>query len=158
MRSIGPAILIVCFIALLPVLCWFLLSGMPAIIASWAVILIIALILFSMFSSVLFKGLGADRSVAAILLIAVSGIGALITQFSFLYHWTGLLTPSGEQSTSLFEAFYFSVVTWTTLGYGDFLPMDDSRHIVIVQALLGYVTMALMISVFVSVIARAARG
>jgi hypothetical protein len=108
-----------------------------------------------MFSSVLFKGLGADRSIPTVLIIATAGIGSLITQFSFLYHWTGLLNPSGEPSTSLFEALYFSVVTWTTLGYGDFLPADGARYIVIIEALLGYVTMALLIAVLVSVIAKA---
>jgi hypothetical protein len=50
---------------------------------------------------------------------------------------------------------YFSVVTWTTLGYGDFIPMPDARYIVVVEAIMGYVMMALLISVFVASIAKA---
>jgi hypothetical protein len=38
-----------------------------------------------------------------------------------------------EQATSL----YFSVVTWTTLGYGDCLPPADIRLVAALEALIG---------------------
>ena len=107
-----------------------------------------------MFSSVLFKGIGRDRSVPEVLLVALAGTGVLIVQFAFLYRWTGLVDPLGNPSDSIRDALYFSTVTWTTLGYGDFLPGPEARHIVVVEALLGYVMMALLVAAFVAGIAR----
>jgi prepilin signal peptidase PulO-like enzyme (type II secretory pathway) len=41
--------------------------------------------------------------------------------------------------------FYFSLVTWTTLGYGDFRPTAALRLIAGSEAILGYFSMALFV-------------
>jgi hypothetical protein len=41
----------------------------------------------------------------------------------------------------------FSVVTWTTLGYGDFTPPTDIRLITAMQALLGYAFFGIVVGV-----------
>lgn len=47
---------------------------------------------------------------------------------------------------SYWDSLYFSVVTWTTLGYGDYAPEGLVRIVAAGQALLGYITMGIMIS------------
>ena len=81
--------------------------------------------------------LGPFRTMLA---VAAQGV-ALIIIFAGIYRGHGLLY-SGELQSLLNDgesALYFSVVTWTTLGYGDFSPPADIRLIAAIQALLGYV-------------------
>jgi hypothetical protein len=53
--------------------------------------------------------------------------------------------------TSL-DSFYFSVVTMTTLGYGDIYPTNDTTKIlVIIQVLLGLILLAVMVGTAISV-------
>ncbi|MBE4619367.1 ion channel [Vibrio navarrensis] len=57
----------------------------------------------------------------------------------------------------LFEflnAVYFSVVTFTTLGYGDISPVGMARFIAALEAFLGSFTMALFVVVFVKKMTR----
>ena len=46
---------------------------------------------------------------------------------------------------------YFSIVTWTTLGYGDFVPPHDLRLVAACEALLGYFTFGMMVGLLTSV-------
>jgi len=125
-----------------------------AIVLSWLGIAATAAILLGFFGSLLVKGLGPSRGIIKVLYIAAVGIASLILHFAALYRWTGMIGPGDQHSTSWADAFYFSVVTWTTLGYGDFRPVSEARYIVIVEVMLGYVIMALLISTFVSTIQR----
>ncbi|WP_350338028.1 ion channel [Sessilibacter corallicola] len=59
-----------------------------------------------------------------------------IVGFAAVYKQKGLVSGSDvihDAST----AFYFSVVTWTTLGYGDFQPTESIRWLAALEALLG---------------------
>ena len=42
---------------------------------------------------------------------------------------------------------YFSVITWTTVGYGDFVPTESTRLFAATEAFIGHVWMGLLISV-----------
>jgi uncharacterized protein YjbI with pentapeptide repeats len=56
---------------------------------------------------------------------------------------------SGEEYDPTFrECLYFSVVTFTTLGYGDYSPKDSFQLIAVLEAFLGAFTMALFVLVF----------
>ncbi|MEK9281129.1 potassium channel family protein [Bradyrhizobium sp. ISRA442] len=80
--------------------------------------------------------LGPKRTVLALLIQS----GTLIFVFAGIYRGFGLLY--GGTPISLIDdgqsALYFSVITWTTLGYGDFTPPPELRLIAAIQALLGY--------------------
>jgi Mn2+/Fe2+ NRAMP family transporter len=43
-------------------------------------------------------------------------------------------------------AIYFSIITWTTVGYGDIHPSKESRPWAAAEALVGYVYMSLLIA------------
>jgi len=68
--------------------------------------------------------------------------GILILAFSLILWRTGQFSHgiSGIVSLNLPEAVYVSVVTFATLGYGDFAPADSiSRFFCAVESLLGIV-------------------
>lgn len=72
---------------------------------------------------------------------------ATILSFALHYHSSGLLGPNGEFSPSFYESVYFSITTFTTLGYGDLQPLPDYRLTTSLEALSGMVSMALGASV-----------
>lgn len=54
-----------------------------------------------------------------------------------------------ESVMTIGDAAYFSVVTWTTLGYGDFTPQSYVKILSALQAITGYLVMALLVSLLV---------
>jgi hypothetical protein len=73
----------------------------------------------------------------------------LIGYFALIYKAFGVVTPDSINSSvqlNWLDSFYFSIVTWTTLGYGDFRPSNDETKIfVMTEVLLGYIYMGLFI-------------
>ena len=80
----------------------------------------------------------SDASVAATFWTLIGHGAALIFLFAGIYHGFGLINPGQPGPVSMSDSLYFSVVTWTTLGYGDFTPPVEIRLIAAMQALLGY--------------------
>jgi hypothetical protein len=77
---------------------------------------------------------------------------AIIAVFGFanMYRQGGAVLNNGYPSGKL-DAIYFSMVTLTTLGYGDILPTHEGRLLVIWQLGTGVL---LLIGIFPFVIAR----
>jgi hypothetical protein len=78
------------------------------------------------------------------------GLVWLILGFGQIYARVGLL-PSGksEPSDLVYDravSLYFSVITWTTTGYGDYVPSATGRVYAAAEALLGYTFMGVAIS------------
>lgn len=89
----------------------------------------------------------------------------VIIVFSMVFFLTGLnyndQTIIFSFSNSLFQnienffnSLYFSVVTFTTLGYGDILPLGISKFFAAIEALLGGFILALFVVVFVKKMTR----
>jgi len=90
---------------------------------------------------------------------------SLITVFATLYFFSGL-SFSGESLAFnpdisawenikvFFGSLYFSVVTFTTLGYGDVAPVGIARAFAALEAFLGSFTLALFVVVFVKKMTR----
>jgi len=85
---------------------------------------------------------------------------ALILFSAFFYYFLGLSFDGEFHAFSMDKAFmenvsffaecvYYSVVTFTTLGYGDFIPVGFSRIVAAVEAFTGSFTIALFVVVFV---------
>ena len=75
----------------------------------------------------------------------------VIYAFSTLYEERGLLL-NNIVVHSFSSSLYFSIVTWTTLGYGDFQPTESARLWAATEAMFGYIFMAFLISSFVSLL------
>jgi len=107
----------------------------------------------------LFCGYGEDP----IRIVGISMLMILIC--ASLYTFTGLSyqgevlsyddTKSLRENFSLFlSCLYYSIVTFTTLGYGDFTPVGISRAIAAIEAFTGSFTIALFVVVFVKKMTR----
>jgi hypothetical protein len=86
-------------------------------------------------------------------------ICAVLYSFTGLNYQDTLYKVSSQHSfnenISLFlSSLYFSVVTFTTLGYGDFNPIGISRAIAAFEAFTGSFTIALFVVVFVKKMTR----
>ena len=101
------------------------------------------------------------RSLARVLLIAL----ALIVIYGSIYaEWPSLLgldcraqpCADGQQlPRSSFTPFYFSIVTYTTLGFGDVTPKSlPGELIVSSEVIVGYMTLGLLLSVLAEKVAR----
>lgn len=78
----------------------------------------------------------------------------IVIIFAKLYTHYGI--RSGDDiSSSIIDALYFSMVTWTTLGYGDFIPATlYGRVVVSVEVFMGMISMALLVAATISVMNR----
>jgi len=90
---------------------------------------------------------------------------AIILLCAIIYTFTGLSYHGVVQVASsehnlkenislFFSSLYYSVVTFTTLGYGDFTPVGVSRAIAAIEAFTGSFTIALFVVVFVKKMTR----
>ena len=62
----------------------------------------------------------------------------VITLSAFCYDVSGtILTGGFVQKIDLFESFYLSIMTYTTVGYGDYIPMGWIRGVAAFEALFG---------------------
>ncbi|MBQ4879731.1 MULTISPECIES: ion channel [Pseudoalteromonas] len=62
--------------------------------------------------------------------------------------------PLKQNLHSMLNCFYFSVVTFTTLGYGDITPVGITRLIATIEAFIGSFSLALFVVVFVKRMTR----
>lgn len=71
----------------------------------------------------------------------------IIGYFALVYKSFGIIdtATNGLVKPDWLNAIYFSVVTWTTLGYGDFKPVEELKPWVIVEAIMGYIYMGLLV-------------
>lgn len=66
---------------------------------------------------------------------------------------TGIIDTSIQDSIKVINEYYpclyFSVVTFTTLGYGDFRPTKNARAFAAVKALFGYILLGILVSTII---------
>ena len=109
--------------------------------------LIASLFLISTFGIIIFlipTVLNLSRSFFGFLFILLfAQIFETILSFALHYVNSGILAANGEVNTSLGDCFYFSITTFTTLGYGDFQPKPEMRLATSIEALFGMVSMAI---------------
>jgi uncharacterized protein YjbI with pentapeptide repeats len=74
----------------------------------------------------------------------------VIVTFTLLYYAGEGIGKDGDESydPSFRESFYFSVVTFTTLGYGDYYPKSGFQLFATAEAFIGAFTIALFVLVF----------
>lgn len=81
--------------------------------------------------------------------ILILSIALMIGNFAQVYEEVGLYDPNEKIVHDTVQSIYFSMVTWTTLGYGDFKPVPSIRLYAATEALFGYVYLGVLIG-FVS--------
>jgi len=76
----------------------------------------------------------------------ISFIVFSISIYAIEFWKLGIYDSKGEIVHSFFDSIYFSVTTWTTLGYGDFSPIPSARILTSLEALTGLLTIPLTAS------------
>jgi hypothetical protein len=88
-------------------------------------------------------------SILAIYLLVLA-IGALIAHSTILIiHFAGIFYLVGFHQLSnptIWDGLYFSIVTWTTLGYGDLTPIAELRMLAALEAMFGFVFFGLVVA------------
>jgi hypothetical protein len=93
----------------------------------------------------------AVQRIREIAFILVFYIPFLLFAYAKLYQQAGLYLNS-EIVYSLKSAIYFSIVTWTTLGYGDYQPTEGIRLWAASEALFGYIFMAILVGLSIGIL------
>ena len=90
---------------------------------------------------------------------AIAGFGyrplrvvASAVAFVFLYaalYWSidGIITATPQENITFQQAVYFSGTTFSTVGYGDFVPAPHAQLVALTEAALGSFTMGLFVAV-----------
>ncbi len=119
-----------------------------------------AFVVFSLFvlalaGTMLARGQIASESIWTQWVVLLLMFALLIQAFGFIYAMIGL--KDGDAIThSTATGLYFSIVTWTTLGYGDIPPPPGlGRAVAATEALFGYLLSALLIALIVGTLQAA---
>jgi hypothetical protein len=90
------------------------------------------------------------RSMLAAFVIAF----LIVVVFGALYFIPGIISYGSHHKT-WFSPFYFSIVTFTTLGFGDVTPNGVCGEMLVsLQVIFGYLTLGLLISILANKVAR----
>lgn len=74
--------------------------------------------------------------------------------FAHLYQFAGV--DFGEHANAV-TPYYFSVITLTSLGYGDISPVSEfGQLLTMIEVLLGYIALGGLLSIFSNKMARRA--
>ncbi len=87
-------------------------------------------------------------------------VALLLVIFTSVYQAVGLCCDAEGKvfKPSSLDAWYFSIVTWTTLGYGDLSPPNILKPFTMLQAVLGQIFMAMIIGKTVFILQRKDKG
>ncbi len=95
-----------------------------------------------------------DHLIRKISLLGVD-VALLIMAFAWSYHMEGIMDntqPGSHVTKDLLTCAYYSIVTFTTLGYGDFYPQGAARALAALEAFTGYIILGLLASTGASII------
>ena len=86
-------------------------------------------------------------------IIALATAYGVFYAFDMMLGW-GLMNYSNSAQSWL-TPFYYSIVTYTTLGFGDITPKHWLGEIIVIsEVIMGYVTLGLLLSILANKVAR----
>lgn len=92
--------------------------------------------------------LGAAGSTLGIL---IGDVLVVVLGFAFVYMGVGVQETLAEGCSHAFrDCLYFSIVSFSTLGYGDFQPIPDIRILAATEGLFGYLLLGLLVGLLAS--------
>lgn len=86
---------------------------------------------------------------------------AIAVVFAFIYRWFGNesiafnVDKLNDVPTDFWDYLYYSVVTFTTLGFGDIVPLTKLARLAVgIEVVMGYIMLGGLISIFANKLAR----
>jgi hypothetical protein len=93
-----------------------------------------------------------EVSLKPLMITLATDLFAIIVCFANAYEIFGTVKNGTVEIVGLWQHSYFSVVTFTTLGYGDYLPTNNAQIIAVIEALFGFGYFALLLGIFGSIL------
>ena len=158
-RMIGMGVFII-MVSPLTILAVALLVGImsgvhvvPVLRAASSALILIPLIFMVI---ILFEGVlhYHNRAREPLLLMAFAFISMFLMMYTFatiMFMNNLVIGPNGE-FPHFYDVFYFSGVTWTTVGYGDFVPTGTGKLLAVFESMLGWVLMSLITAIFIRIL------
>jgi len=87
--------------------------------------------------------------------LLLSYAALVVTAFSAFYYFFGSLVSNNIPATEFWQCFYFSGVTFTTIGYGDIHPQNLTRFVAMFE---GFIGVILSSSILVSMVNKFAKN
>ena len=85
-------------------------------------------------------------------------LGLAVVFVCAVYYWRKdairRLKGDENEKAGFWDAFYFSMMTFTTVGYGDWYPLDKHRRWVMIEGILGWLLLSLFLVTLANVIIR----
>lgn len=82
------------------------------------------------------------------MVVTIVSISLTILSYSLVYRHFGIIGPDGSEALlKVGDYLYFSAVTFSTLGYGDFRPAPDARLFAAFQSILGNLHLGMTVGV-----------
>ncbi|MDD5008033.1 MAG: ion channel [Syntrophorhabdaceae bacterium] len=98
-----------------------------------------------------------NQKLFAFFLLSFSMVCTIFT-FAQVFSKAGFYEADGKVSHDFLGAIYLSIVTWTTLGYGDLRPTESVRIFAGIEALTGYLYLGLFVAFVINYLFMAQRG
>lgn len=95
------------------------------------------------------------------LLVAALDVALLLAAFAAVYQNLGIVDTTMDGSPvvhSFLKSLYYSVVTFTTVGYGDFYPVGPGRALAGIQAFIGYLVLGVLASTAANILSPESRA
>jgi hypothetical protein len=128
-------------------------TGVPVLRAASSALILIPLIFMV---TILFEGVlhYHNRAREPLLLMAFAFISIFLMMYTFatILYMNNLVATNAGDFASFYDVFYFSGVTWTTVGYGDFIPSGIGKALAIFESMLGWVLMSLITAIFIRIL------
>ena len=130
-------------------------SGLPRALAMVAICVTFVSIFVALLVMRIRSVLGAANTLWKDLLLVMGEVALLIGSFASVFNALGVLDNGAAQPQVVHDpwiSLYYSVVTFTTLGYGDYYPVGIGRALAAIEALVGYIVLGLLASTAASII------
>lgn len=96
---------------------------------------------------------GRSLTKPAIYALTLALLYGVLYSFDMRFDW-GMMDYSGSADSPL-SPFYYSIVTYTTLGFGDITPQSWVGEVVVVaEVVMGYTTLGLLLAILANRVAR----
>jgi hypothetical protein len=94
-----------------------------------------------------------DQEGEPTLLIALAFISIFLAMYTFatIYYLNSLVVGPGGPP-GFYDVFYFSGVTFTTVGYGDLAPTGPGKLLAVIESMMGWVIMSLITAIFIRIL------